>query len=937
MRRSILLLFSAFLLLVLALTSLSQVDLTRPIPTDPNVKVGKLPNGLTYYIRKNGKPEHKVELRLAVNAGSVLERDDQQGLAHFMEHMNFNGTAHFKKNELVSYLQSIGVRFGADINAYTSFDETVYMLSIPTEKPELIDKGLLVLADWASGATLDPEEINKERGVVLEELRLGRGADQRMRDKYFPKLLAGSQYANRIPIGKKEIIENFDRKTLLDFYETWYRPDLEAIVVVGDLDVNEIEAKINARFSDIKPKRPIVERQSFPIPDTKGTLIDVETDKEAGFTSAQLLYKKPLEKVKTQKDLRQELVKESYDGMLNARLDEIRQSPNPPFVFAAGGFSSLFRTRSAYAMFGGTNPQGIKSTISTLLAENRRVQEFGFTAPEFERQKERYLTQLENRFKEKDKSESQGFANEYVRNYLEQEPAPGIEFEYQFAKVVLPMIKLAEVNELAKNAATQDNRAIIVTGLAKDDIKYPTEDEILGIIKESESATLKPYSETVATEPLVKDLPAGGKVTEEKLDKKFGLTYWTLSNGVKVVLKPTDFKEDEILMRAFSPGGSSLVSDDKALSANFLSQFVGEAGLKGISKVQLNKILAGKKASASISLSDTYEYVNGDSTPKDFETMLQLTYLKFTGVDFDKAEFDSFVSKQKMFLPNLLNNPQIYFNNEVGKIMSQNHPRAFGLPTMEQLEKVKMEDIQAIYRDRFGDASDFTFTFIGNFDGEKIKPLILKYLGNLPSAKRTEMWKDLGIRPPAGKLEKAINKGVDQKSVVQIIYTGPTPFDRDETLRLSALGELLTIKLIEILREEKGGVYGVGAFGSMSKIPYERFTFIISFPCGPENVESLTNAAMGELAKIQIGQIEDKDISKVKEARLVKLKEDVKTNGYWATEISRSLLQGLEMYSLDENEAKINSISKEDIQKIATKYLNQENRIRIVLMPETKK
>ncbi|MEP6851026.1 MAG: insulinase family protein [Acidobacteriota bacterium] len=924
--------FSA--LLLLALTSFGQVRSDQPIPTDPNVRIGKLPNGMAYYIRKNAKPEHKVELRLAVNAGSILEREDQQGLAHFMEHMNFNGTAHFKKNELVSYLQSIGVRFGADINAYTSFDETVYQLSIPTENPELINKGLLVLEDWATGATLDIEEINKERGVVLEELRLGRGGEQRMRDRYFPKLLRDSQYAQRLPIGKKDILEKFDRKSILDFYETWYRPDLMAIVVVGDLDVNAIEIKIRSEFAQIKAKRPFVKRETFPIPDTKGTIVAVETDKEAQITTSQIIFKKAPETVNTLPELRQHLVREMHDGMLTARLEEIRQSPNPPFVFAAGGFGPLFREKSEFGLFGASGPENVGSTVSTLLTEVRRAQLFGFTSAELERMKDRYLTDYENRFKEKDKSESTGFADEYVANFLTHEPVPGIEFEYQYAKSVLPTITLGEVNEVAKTTTTDDNRAIIVTGSAKEGVKYPTEAELLALLRTAESAQLKPYTETVATEPLVKELPSGAAITDQKANTDLGLTYWTLSNGVKVILKPTDFKEDQILLQGTAPGGLSLVGDDKAVSANSLSQFVGELGVKNLSKNELDKMLAGKKADVGVGLSDTSEIVFGETTPKDLETMLQLVYLKFTSVNFNKPEFDSFISKQKMFLPNLLNNPSSYFGNEVIKIMSQNNPRVFGLPTVEQLDKVRFEDLQTVYKDRFADASGFTFVFAGNFDNDKIKPLILKYLGNLPSSKRNETWKDLGIRPPTGKVDKTVNKGVDQKSQVRITFTGPSPFSQDESRDLSALGELLTIKLIEILREEKGGVYGVGASGGLGRIPYERYTFTIAFPCGPENVNSLIEAAMAEVAKLRNGQIEDKDIAKVKEARLVKLREDSKTNNYWINVVSSNVTQGTRLFTEAQAETRINAISKDALQNAAKKYLNPDNKIQIVLMPE---
>lgn len=924
-----------FLLLVLLASAVvAQIDLAAPIPTDPNVRIGKLSNGLTYYIQKNAKPENKVELRLAVNVGSTAERDDQQGLAHFLEHMAFNGTRSFKKNELVSYLQSIGVRFGADLNAYTSFDETVYMLSIPTEKKELVDKGLLVLTEWASAITLDPEEIQKERGVVLEELRLGKGAGQRMRDRYFGKIFKGSMYAERLPIGKKEILEKFDPKVLTDFYRDWYRPDLMAVVAVGNLDVDEMESKIKASFAGIKAKG---ERKALPVisvPDHKETLIAVETDKEADITSAELIFKKPAERSTVQRDLRRQLIKSFFNGMLNARFDEIRQSANPPFVFSGSGFGRFVRAKDSYSIYSITDPKSVKNALTVLLDENTRVKEFGFTPGEFERQKSRYFSSLENSYKERDKSESAGFASTYVYHFLAGEPAPGVEFRYNYGKAVVPTITLKEVNDLAKEAITLENRVVVVTGAEKPDVTYPTYDEILALLKQSETAKLTPYVDNVVTESLVGELPAGARITEEKTDPKFGLTFWTLANGVKVVLKPTDFKADQIIMRAFSPGGLSLVNDEKALSASFLSQVAGESGVKNMSRVHLSKMLSGKRASASISLSEQYENVNGISTPKDFETMLQLTYLQFGGVNLEPVAFESFLNKQRKFIPDLLSNPQMYFGNEVGKMMSQNHPRAFSFPTLEQLNKIKLDEIKAVYADRFADASDFTFVFIGNFENENIKPQILKYLGNLPNKKRVETWKDLGIRPPAGMLEKTIRKGVDQKSLVQLSFTGPTKYDRDEARSLQALGELLTIKLTEILREEKSGVYGVGATGTMFKVPYERYSFTISFPCGPENVTSLTNAALAEVAKVQNGQIDDKDVEKIKEARRVRIKDDLRRNEYWAAAITRNQQEGWDMWTLENMEERISGITKQDLQAAARKYVKLDERKQFVLLPE---
>lgn len=930
--------FAWLLLFVVGLSAnlFAQVDLNAPLPADANVRVGKLPNGLTYYIRKNAKPEKKVELRLVINAGSILERDDQQGLAHFLEHMAFNGTKDFPKNELVSYLQSIGVSFGADLNAYTSFDETVYILPIPTDKPELLDKGFQVLEDWASAITLDKAEIDKERGVVLEEMRLGKGAEQRMSDRYYPLLFYGSQYAKRLPIGQKQILENFDRQALVDFYEEWYRPDLMAVVAVGDLDVDATEAKIKAHFGGIKAKRAAKPRPAFEIPDHKESFTAVETDREAALTFVRIIYKKTAVKVKTKADLRSETIKDFFGAMLTARLDEIRQSPNPPFIFAGMNFGELLRNKSSYTMFGVTTPENVQKTLNTMLLENRRVAEFGFTETELKRQKENYLKGLENRYNERAKTESSRWAAQYIGSFLNETPEPGIEFEYEFGRQIVPAITLVEVNALAAKTTSEENRVAIVTGLDKPGIKYPTKEEIAASIKTAETAKLEPYKETVTTEPLVGELPATAKIVEEKKNDKFGITYWTLSNGVKVVLKPTDFKADEIIMNAFSPGGLSLVSNEKVLSGIYAGGLVDQSGVKKLSRVELTKMLAGTKFGVGVGINEMFETVGGTSTPQDFEKMLQLVYLRFTDVNFQKPVFDSIIAQQKMFLPSLVSNPQTYFSAEISKFVNQKNPRFINPFDSATFDKINYEDLKAIYTERFADASDFTFIFTGAFDNEKIKPQILKYLGNLPALRRKEAGKDLGYRPLMGKAEKVLNKGVDQKSFVEMRFSGETKYDRDENDALSALGELLTIKLIEILREEKGGVYGVGAFGGMSKLPYESFSFSIAFPCGPENVDSLIKAALDEVKKIQDGQIDEKDVAKVREARLVRNREVYKRNGYWSSLIYGEMATSIGMIDQTEAEAKINAITKADIQKVAGKYLKIDERQQFILMPEVK-
>lgn len=912
----------------------TPINLSQPIPVDPDVRVGKLPNGLTYYIRKNAKPEHKVELRLAVNVGSNLERDDQRGLAHFMEHMAFNGTTNFPKNELVAYLQSIGVGFGADLNAHTSFDETVYILPIPTDRKELIDKGLLVLRDWATGATLDQSEIDKERGVVLEERRLGRGAGQRMQDKFFPKLLEGSQYAVRMPIGTEEVLKNFNRQALLDFYETWYRPDLMAIVAVGDLDVDEMERKIKSQFSGIKDKRKAVKRPSFPVPDTKGTLVAIETDPETPSTSVQLIYKKPEAKIRTGADLRAQLIRRFYVSMLSQRINEFGQSPDSPFLSAGANFSKLLGDKDAFVLAGSTSPQNVKATIQILLDENRRVRQFGFTKGELDRLKAGYLSNLENSYNERNKIYSGSFADSYVDMFLTGEPSWSSEFNYRFGKQAVPTITLEEVNAFAKNTTSDDNRAVVITGPTRDDAKYPARAEVLALLKESETAKLAPYTENVGSEPLVKDLPEGAKVVGERTDDKFGITYWTLSNGVKIVLKPTDFRADTISMNGFSPGGMSLVDTEKARSGLYFNSVVDQSGVGKYSRIQLSKMLAGKQVSASIGVDELFETVDGYSNTKDFETMLQLAYAKFTDTRLDKSIYDSVIGKQKTAISALTASPQVYFGEQVFKILAQNQPRAFNPYDLTNFDKARFEDIQTIYKDRFADASGFTFVFVGNFEPEKIKPQIVKYLGNLPTSSREETWKDWSLTFPAGPLDKTFKKGVDDTSVVQIFYAGDAVYDKDENRNLTLLGELLTIKLLEVLREEKSGIYGVSALGNISKIPSGKFSFTVQFACAPKNVESLVAATQAEIAKIQKGEIEENELSKVKEKRLVGIEENYKTNGFWVGAISNNLMQGDDILTVEEGRARINAVTKTDLQKAARKYLTPERRLQFVLLPE---
>jgi zinc protease len=909
-------------------------ELDNPLPVDENIRIGFLDNGLKYYIRKNVKPEQRVEMRLVVNAGSMMEDEDQLGLAHFVEHMAFNGTKNFEKNDIVDYLQSIGVQFGADLNAYTSFDETVYILPIPTEDPEVVEKGMQVLEDWAHNVTFTEEEIDKERGVVLEEWRLGRGADQRMRDEYFPILFKESRYADRLPIGTKEVIENASYETIRKFYRDWYRPDMMAVVAIGDIDVDEMEKKIKDHFSALTNPSEPRERMVYPVPDHDQTFIALASDKEAPYTIIRLYYKADNVESKTYKDYRRNATFQLYNGMLNQRLQELTQSPDPPFLFGSTSFGSLVRTKSAYSSFAVVGETGIERGLKTLIEENQRVLQFGFTQGELDRYKKQILNQYEQYYNERDKSESRIYAAEYIRNFLTQETIPGIEWEFDAMKAFLPTIELEEVNALASKWITDENRVVIVTGPEKEGVVQPTEDEIRKMLDEADNMEITAYVEEEIGSDLMPELPEPGKKLFTKKLSKVGATQISFSNGVKVVLKPTDFKNDEILMTAFSPGGTSLYADEDYLSAGNASSIISESGVGEFSPTDLDKLFAGQTVSASPYVGSLTEGLNGSAAPKDLETMLQLVHMYFTSPKKDQDAFTSYITKNKMFLQNVMSNPNFYFQDQVGRIMSQNHLRGGGFPTMEDMENIDFEKSFEIYKERFADASDFTFFFVGNFNIEEITPMLELYLGSLPSLKRKETWVDRGVRAPKGVVEKVVNKGTDPKSVVIINFTGKKDYSKKENYDLSSLGEVLSIKLIEILREEKSGVYGVGASGQSSKFPEESYTFRISFPCAPENVDELVAATFDEIEKIKKDGVSDEDIQKIRETQIKNREENLKQNRFWLNQLSAYYRNGTDLETFYDREKLTENVNSKDLQVAANKYLNMDNYVKVVLMPE---
>ncbi len=914
----------------------SQIDPSQLMPVDPNVKIGKLSNGLTYYIRKNSLPEKRVELRLVVNTGSVLEDDDQLGLAHFMEHMNFNGTKRFPKNELVSYLQGIGVQFGADLNAYTSFDETVYILPVPTDKPGLVEKGLQILEDWAHNATLDSIEIEKERGVVIEEWRLSRGADERMMKQTLPVQYRGSKYAERLPIGTKESLEHFTHAALKRFYKDWYRPDLQAIIAVGDIDINEMEQKIKQIFGNIPVPSSPRKRESFPVPDHHEILSVVAKDKETDLPAVEVMFKKEPQPETTIGDYSRYMNRLLFTGMLNSRFRELALKPQPPFIAAGSSYSETYaRTKDAFQLFANSSDTGMSKALYAMLEETRRVLLHGFTEAEFDRQKKQMQGFYDRIFNEREKQESFRYVGEYVNHYLINEPIPGIEWEYDFVKQYLASVKLEEINKLAAAWITKDNLVVTLNAPDKEGVAIPSAEEVKNIIGAADVAAIEPYKEKVLASSLMdpgKLKP--GKIISTKADEDLGTTTLTLSNGITVVLKPTTFKNDEIIVRAFSKGGHSLVKNADYYSAINAAQIVQQSGVSSFSATDLGNMLKGKNTNLSMNITQYSEGLTGSTIPKEIETFLQLAHLYFTSPRKDKDAFASYITRQKQFYQNLAANPQIYFSAEFQRLMTSNHPRGGGLPKPEDFDKINFDRAIQIYKERFGNASDFTFLFVGSFDEETIRPLLEKYLGSLPGTGKKEMYKDLGIRPPVGKVEKLINKGTEPKGLVNIVFTSPAVYNSKDLYALRSLGEVMSIKLVEELREEKGSVYGVNAFGGMQKIPYSFSTFNITFPCAPENADTLTKATIAELNKVIKNGVSAEDLAKIKEQQKRKLEVDIKQNQFWMNSLFDAYYNGNDPRAILQKDKQTEALTSKMIQDAAKKYIHPNKYIRAVLKPE---
>jgi len=910
-----------------------QLNLNEPIPLDKKVIYGKLDNGLTYFIRPNKKPEHRASLRLVVNAGSVLEDENQRGLAHFVEHMGFNGTKNFKKHELIDYLESIGMKFGADLNASTSFDETVYMMEVPTDSAETVEKGIQILEEWAHNDSFDDAEIDKERGVIIEEWRLGRGAMGRMRDKQYPVLFKNSQYAERLTIGQKDIIEHCDHDVLRKYYKDWYRPDLMAVVAVGDFDPAWMEKIIKEHFSKLQNPSNERQRKLYDLPDNDKTLFAIAADSEATQNNISMYFKTDVEPEKTLADYRRSIIEDLYNGMMNARLRELTQKADPPFINAGSGNGRLIRTKDVYFLRGVVKSNGIETGLEAILREAERVKQFGFTQTELDREKKSMLSYLEQAYNERDKTESSELIYDYVDYFLDGSSSPGVEYKYEMTKQLLPEISVGEVNKLPAKFMPAKNRVVLVNAPRKKDIIVPGEKELSAVIEKVNNEKLAPYDDKTSNQPLVEKIPEGSKVISEKEIPDLKVTEWKLANGVTVVLKPTDFKNDEVDFRSFGLGGTSLVSDSDYIPAVTAGSIVNLSGVGSFDQISLQKKLAGKVVQVIPYINELSEALNGQSSTKDIESLFQLIYLYCTSVRKDSAAFLSYQSRMKSYIANRNLSPDAAFQDTLALTLAQYNLRRYPF-TVESFNKMDLDKSLNIYKRAFSDASGFTFIFVGNFDKEKIKPLVETYLGGLPSNYSKKSWKDLNIYPPKGVISKEVKKGIEQKSSVNLTFTGPYVYDYQTNYDLNSTMAVLDIKLREIIREDKGGTYGIRVFPNIEKIPHQRYSITIRFGCSPARVNELTEDVLQVIDSLKNIPVDDIYISKIKEIQIREAEVNLKENSFWINKLHDYYFYNLDFSQFMKDKDRTEKFSKETVMDVTRKYFDLKNYVKVVLYPE---
>jgi len=910
--------------------------LDAQIPTDSTLRKGRLANGLTYYVRHNAAPEHRAELWLVVNAGSLLEDDDQQGLAHFIEHMAFNGTRHFAHQDLVDYLESIGMRFGPDINAYTSYDETAYLLQVPTDRPGALDKGLQILDDWADGITFDPAEVDQERGVLVEEWRLGRGAEGRLIDAQIPVLFADSRYAERLPIGSKQVLETASRDKIERFYRDWYRPSLMAVIAVGDFDPDRIERTIRRRFGDLENPKDPRPREVFEVPGHDKTLFATFTDPELTVTSVSVYTKLPRRPEGSVGDYRRGLVEGVYHGMINDRLYEIGHGPDPPFLYAVSETDSLVRTADVDQQEAGVQEGGVLPGLDALLTEIERVHRFGFTAGELERTKKSLLRAYDRTWVQRENRSSGSYAAEYSRNFLEDEPIPGIAAEVEMAHRFVPEITLDEVNALAQVRTTEANRVILLAGPEASADTLPSEDDLLAVFEKVRQRPIEPYTDAAPEGPLMAEIPPPGTIVSRRQIKALGVTEWTLSNGVRVVLKPTELRQDQVLLTGFSPGGSSLEPIADHLSASYAAEVISLGGLGSHDELALAKLMAGKVAQVSPYIDELEEGVDGASSAEDLESLFQLVHLALTAPRLDRQAIASYKARVRPLLENRLADPEQVFIEAMYKRLTGDNPRRQPL-TPERLDAIDPDRALAIYRDRYADASDFTFVLVGSFDPEAVETMVTTYLGSLPTTGREETWRDIGIERPDTPTEVVVRRGIEPKGQVWIVLgqpVDPATVDRRTRRFMSALAQALEIRLREVMREDLGAIYTIGVSTELTWRPRGRASTSIRFGCAPDRARDLVETVHREIERIEQGHLSPELAAKVREILLRQHETDTQDNSFWLGALADSFRRNEDPTGLLDFDDTLRDLTADDLVRTARRFVDWDTRVVGLLLPE---
>jgi len=930
-----------FFVAVLCVCNLMGQKLTDPINNDPNVKIGKLTNGLTYYIRENKKPENRAEFWLLVNAGSMQENDDQLGLAHFVEHMGFNGIKGFPGNKLIDELQKMGVTFGLDVNAGTSFDQTQYMLTMPTDNPKNIDMAMNILKGWANDFLLDNKEIEEERGIIIEEYRFYLGADDRMRQKYFPVLFHGSRYADRWMIGTLDVLENFKPQTLKNFYYDWYRPDLQAIIVVGDINVVEIEKMIISKFSKIKPKKNPREKIMYPIATNEEPLVVVCTDKEAGSNGIQIVRKFPHFVMKTVGDYKTKMTHQLFNNMYGSRIEELMQNPNTPFLGAHVGYGVFLGNTDAYSAAITAKESQIEASLKVIMQEDYRILKHGFLESELKRAKEELLYNYEIAANEVGKTESQAFANDYSNHYLRQDPIPGAKRVFAYAKKYLPEISLDEVNALAKEWITKDNICVVVTAPEKEGVLVPTENEILAIIKDASLENVEPYIDTYKEQEMVeKDLLKQGEIVSEIKINELDITEITLSNGIKVWLKKTDFKNDEILFKTVSKGGMSLYDETDLASGLLAADFVDRAGISEIDYISLTKKMKGKKVGLTPKISIFTEEMNGSSTPKDLELFFQYLHAFFTSPRYDTTVYELITKETKEQYKTFDAMPVLRFLRNFIKTFTQNDYYAFPdltalLYTNEFFDSSNYNRAFEIYKERFANPADFLFTFVGNFDENEMKEYLKLYLGSLKtSTERDEINPNVVKGFPNEKIELDFFAGTEEQSFVGFVFQSEFTWTDENLAILKVLDDILTIEFTAEIREKMGGVYVLQNMILAEKTPKPEYVLLTFFGCSPNNTDKLTNAAFTILKDMQQNGPSEATLTKAKQQLVKQYDTNLKTNNFWLSSLTKKWLNGDDIKAISTFNERVNNITAKDIVNFLQKYLDVEHYVRVNSYPE---